>query len=298
VNTAASTIKVNHRDIVSPPFRSSQRFVREQFLEVRLDLLNGSVGIIGHGLGLAQADAGALALALPEVDFGEPKPDAAPTRSRASAVTRASTKWPATPRRPIRLGWRATLWRGRRKKMSLLTQIGSISALASAIFLVWDRFMAGQPLVWPARKPEFRAESIRFLRCMNVSKWDILIKKIKVIPNVLSVARDDSAEGITDAHYLNLPFQTLIPAGETIDFPLGIRRGDDDSSPFLIIVSWRSARSTGLPKVPVFVSHPCGRYARSTKQSCRDRGAWRNEWRIQSDKLGRCLTLLMQEVPI
>ena len=129
--------------------------------------------------------------------------------------------------------------------------------------------MAGQPTVWTARKPEFQAEPIRFLRCMNVSKWDIVIKKIKVIPNVLSIARDDSLEGITDAHYLNLPFQALIPAGETMDFPLGIRSGEDDSSkaqptkaqstiekwgsPCLIIVSWRSARSILLPKVPVVV---------------------------------------------
>jgi Mn2+/Fe2+ NRAMP family transporter len=44
-------INVSHRDIVSPPFCSSQRFVREQFLEVSLDLVNGSLGIIGYGLG-------------------------------------------------------------------------------------------------------------------------------------------------------------------------------------------------------------------------------------------------------
>jgi hypothetical protein len=136
--------------------------------------------------------------------------------------------------------------------MSLLTEVGAVVGLVSGIFLVVDRFMAGQPAVWPARKPGL-APPIRFLRCMNVSKWDILIKKIKVVPNVLSVARNDSAEAITDAHYLNLPFEALIPAGETMDFPLGIRGGDDGSSPFLIIVSWRSARSTGLPKVPVFV---------------------------------------------
>jgi hypothetical protein len=137
--------------------------------------------------------------------------------------------------------------------MSLITEVGAVAGLVSLIFLVWDRLMAGQPLVWPARKPEFRAGPIRFLRCMNVSEWDILIKKIKVIPNVLSIAPDDSAEAITDAHYLNLPFEALIPAGETMDFPLGIRDGDDGSRPFLIIVSWRSVRSTGLPKVPVFV---------------------------------------------
>jgi hypothetical protein len=28
-----------------------------------------------------------------------------------------------------------------------------------AIFLVWDRFIVGQPLVWPARKPEFAPRS-------------------------------------------------------------------------------------------------------------------------------------------
>jgi hypothetical protein len=136
--------------------------------------------------------------------------------------------------------------------MGLLTEVGAVVGLVSGIFLVVDRFMAGQPIVWPARKPEF-APPIRFLRCMNVSKWDIFIKKIKVIPNVLFVARDDSPEAIADSHYLNLPFETLIPAGETVDFPLGIRGGDDRSSWFLIIVSWRSARSTGLPKVPVLV---------------------------------------------
>jgi hypothetical protein len=136
--------------------------------------------------------------------------------------------------------------------MSLLTEVGAVVGLVSGIFLVVDRFMAGQPIVWPARKPEF-APPIRFLRCMNVSKWDILIKKIKVIPNVLSVAPDDSDEAIANAHYLNLPFEALIPAGETKDFPLAIRDGDDRLCPFLIIVSWRSARSTGLPKVPVFV---------------------------------------------
>jgi hypothetical protein len=136
--------------------------------------------------------------------------------------------------------------------MRLLTQVGAVAGLVSLVFLVWDRLMAGQPLVWPARKKEF-APPIRYLRCMNVSKWDILITKIKVIPNVLSIARDESGEAIAEAHFLNLPFQAVIPAGETVDFSLGIRGGEDSSSPFLIIVSWRSARSTSVPKMPVFV---------------------------------------------
>jgi hypothetical protein len=135
---------------------------------------------------------------------------------------------------------------------NLLTEVGSVVGLASGIFLVWDRFMAGQPLVWPARRPK-HAAPIRYLRCVNVSKWDILIKKITVIPNVLSVASDDSAEAILDADH-GISFRALIAAGATRDFPLGIRGGDDSpGARCVIIVSWRSARSTGLFKVPVIV---------------------------------------------
>jgi len=138
--------------------------------------------------------------------------------------------------------------------VSLLTQVGSVAGLASAIFLVWDRFMAGQPIVWPARKPK-SAPPIRFLRCMNASKWDIIIRKIKVIPNVLSIACDDSAEAIYDAER-NVGFEPfLLPAGATYDFPLGVRDENDGSKvrPFVLIVSWRSTRSTCLPKVAVFM---------------------------------------------
>ena len=138
--------------------------------------------------------------------------------------------------------------------MSLLTQVGSVAGLASAIFLVWDRFMAGQPIVWPARKP-LHAAPIRYLRCMNASKWDIIIRKIKVFPNVLYIARNNSPEAIYDAER-NVGFEPfLLPAGATYDFPLSIRGSDDGSQmrPFVLIISWRSARSTCLPKVAVFM---------------------------------------------
>jgi hypothetical protein len=138
--------------------------------------------------------------------------------------------------------------------VSLLTQVGSVAGLASAIFLVWDRFIAGQPIVWPARKPK-TTQSIRFLRCMNASKWDIIIRKIKVFPKVLDIARDDSADAIYDASE-GVPFEPfLLPAGATYDFPLAIRDGGDGSQmrPFVLIVSWRSTRSTCLPKVAVFM---------------------------------------------
>src|SRR5262245_57353893 len=42
---------------------------------------------------------------------GLPKPDARKSRLPRSAVTRASTKWPATPRRRIRRGSPAMRWR-------------------------------------------------------------------------------------------------------------------------------------------------------------------------------------------
>src|SRR5262245_53127910 len=147
--------------------------------------------------------------------------------------------------------------------MDLLTKIGSISGLVSLIFLVWDRFMTGQPLVWPARRPLF--DALHILRCMNVSKWDILITSIKLIDyeNIVKklkrsaiIARYDSIDGVADAADHDASLQALLPAGETREFPMGTRGGDSPSEQwFLIIVSWRSARSTGLPKLPVFVRY-------------------------------------------
>jgi hypothetical protein len=117
----------------------------------------------------------------------------------------------------------------------------------------WHRFLAARPVVSIA----VDSKSHRYLRCENVTKCDIMIKRIRTIPKTIFVAGDHSLIAFTDG-LLGVPFTALIPPDATYDFPLIVRRGDllDDNAPrsrFMIIVSWRSTRSTWLPRWPVFI---------------------------------------------
>ena len=117
----------------------------------------------------------------------------------------------------------------------------------------WDRFLAARPVVSIA----VESKSHRFLRCKNVTKCDIMIKRIRSIPKTVVVARDPSLIAITDG-LIGIPFTALMPPDATYDFPLIVRRGEllDDNAPrsrFMIIVSWRSARSIWMPRWPVFI---------------------------------------------
>jgi hypothetical protein len=125
--------------------------------------------------------------------------------------------------------------------------------LLSSIFLVWDRFLAARPVVSIA----VESKSHRYLRCKNATKYDIMIKRIRTIPKTVFVAREYSIIAITDG-LIGVPFTALIPPDAAYDFPLIVRRGEllDDNAPrsrFMIIVSWRSSRSTWLPRWPVFI---------------------------------------------
>jgi len=127
------------------------------------------------------------------------------------------------------------------------------TGLLSDIFLVWHRFLAARPVVSIA----VESKSHRYLRCKNVTKCDIMIKRIRTIPKTVFVAHDYSLIAITD-NLIGVPFTALIPPDATYDFPLIVRRGEllDDNAPrsrFIIIVSWRSTRSTWLPRWPVFI---------------------------------------------
>jgi len=117
----------------------------------------------------------------------------------------------------------------------------------------WDRFLAARPVVSIA----VDSKSHRYLRCKNVTKCDIMIKRIRTIPKTVFVAGDHSLIAITDG-LIGVPFTALIPPDGTYDFPLIVRRDEllDDNAPrsrFMIIVSWRSTRSAWLPRWPAFI---------------------------------------------
>src|SRR5262245_45335174 len=125
--------------------------------------------------------------------------------------------------------------------------------LLSDIFLVCDRLLAARPVVSIA----VESKSDCYLRCKNVTECDILIKRIRTIPKTVVVAHDHSLIAVTDG-LIGVPFTALIPSNATYDFPLSVRYGEllDDNarrSRFMIIVSWRSTRSTWLLRWPVFI---------------------------------------------
>jgi hypothetical protein len=125
--------------------------------------------------------------------------------------------------------------------------------LLSDILLLWNRFLAARLVVSIA----VESKSYRYLRCKNVTKCDIMIKRIRTIPKTVFVARDHSLIAITDG-LIGIPFTALIPPNATHDFPLIVKRGEplDDNAPrsrFMIIISWCSTRSTWLPRWPVFI---------------------------------------------
>jgi hypothetical protein len=118
----------------------------------------------------------------------------------------------------------------------------------SDIFLVWDRFLAARPVVSIAVESKSHK---------NVTKCDIMIKRIRTIPKTIFVAGDHTLIAIADG-LIGVPFTALIPPDATYDFPLIVRRDEllDDNAPrsrFMIIVSWRSTRSAWLPRWPAFI---------------------------------------------
>src|SRR5262249_12904275 len=120
--------------------------------------------------------------------------------------------------------------------------------LLSDIFLVWQRFLAARPVASIA----VESKSDCYLRCKNATKSDIIIERIRTIPKTVFVSRDYSLIAITDG-LIGVPFTALMPPDATYDFPLIVRRGQllDDNAPrsrFMIIVSWRSARSIWMPR--------------------------------------------------
>ena len=136
-----------------------------------------------------------------------------------------------------------------RRRQEKLPHMG----LLSDIFPVWDRFLAGRPVV----SIVVESKSHRYLRCKNVAKCDIMIKRIRTIPKTVFVARDYSLIAVTDG-LTGVPFTALIPPDTTYDFPVFVKRGEllDDNAPrsrFMIIISWCSSRSTWLPRWPVFI---------------------------------------------
>jgi hypothetical protein len=75
-----------------------------------------------------------------------------------------------------------------------LVQIGSMAGLFTFVFTVFDRLLAGRPIISLSRSEYGK----RNVRCSNPSKSEILIRSIGTFPRHAHVARDDSTKGISE----------------------------------------------------------------------------------------------------
>jgi hypothetical protein len=132
-----------------------------------------------------------------------------------------------------------------------LVQIGSMAGLFTFASIVFDRLLAGRPII-SVSPSEYGKRNVR---CSNPSTSEILIKSISTFPRHARIAEDDSTRGIIKAA-LKGSFQAVCPPGSDKDFPLVFLDGqliDSESNmlaPFIIIVCWRKTRSVWLPQAP------------------------------------------------
>jgi hypothetical protein len=136
---------------------------------------------------------------------------------------------------------------------SWLIQIGSLTGLVTFCYTIWDRLLAGRPLV-SIRLSEYHREVF----CRNLSHHDVVVTKIECIPDFVMVAANDSIRGVVAAAAGN-GFAAVLKPEEDRGFPIIFRKGelvDRESTthaPFVIIVSWRRTRSTWLPQMPAVI---------------------------------------------
>lgn len=135
----------------------------------------------------------------------------------------------------------------------MYTEIGAIVGFITGVFTVIDRFLVGRPLT-TIQKTDYK---MRDLKCMNSSKEDIMLTRIRVLSKHVRVAAGDSP-GTMAMALLKMPVRgVIVPAGGgQAQFPIVVVDGalmDDDArdvAPFAIIVSWRKTSAMWLPQPP------------------------------------------------
>jgi hypothetical protein len=128
--------------------------------------------------------------------------------------------------------------------------IGSLSGLISIAILVFDRLVKNRPHMWVSIDRFGAGDGHAQLTVYNRSSAPIWIRRIKIRPALMRVARDSSIHGIAGS-VLDDPYQVMLPPEQPRDFPLLAKRGEAPSQKRCWIwVFWRSTRYPGLPQVP------------------------------------------------
>jgi hypothetical protein len=125
--------------------------------------------------------------------------------------------------------------------------IGSLLGIATASFIVYDRFIRSRLIVaLHVKKPELRSENEVYLRIRNTVPEDIVVDAITIQPPFLTLAYDDDVQSMTNA--LIGSFNRIVVGPHDERLLLIVIRDRKDvskSAPVAISVAWRATRRPG-----------------------------------------------------
>jgi hypothetical protein len=132
--------------------------------------------------------------------------------------------------------------------------IGAYVGLATGLFVLFDRFVAGRPIASISIRGQ-ADNAFSFLRLCNIGRRDIAVLKVSVRPPIYGVARNDSARAVAAAE-IGTSLTCLLKPGEEREFPLiaidSAAQADAAASRMVVIsLSWRKTSATWLWQMPV-----------------------------------------------
>jgi len=135
---------------------------------------------------------------------------------------------------------------------------GGIAGLATAAFMVWDRWARGRPLAWVTATKRFAGNPEDYICIKNPGFSDVFIRGVRVYPKrIYGVAKDNSTKAIASSFYADV--NVLLPPGEEqylpiIEFPKDLDKPLDTSRRWVcFLIFWRKTSSTWLPQFPILV---------------------------------------------
>ena len=85
-----------------------------------------------------------------------------------------------------------------------LTEIGALVGFITGVFTVWDRFAVGRPMIL-IEKTNYK---MRDLKCVNLSKEDVVLTRIRVLSKHVLVSAGESPQQMAEG-LLRTPLSSL-----------------------------------------------------------------------------------------
>jgi hypothetical protein len=135
-----------------------------------------------------------------------------------------------------------------------LSEIGGYAGLVALVLAIFDRLVLGRPRC-DLRRSKTGNKGSRDLSCINLSKYEVVVWRVRTYPKWVQVWSDDSERAAAKGVH----FYAIVEPQALRNFPLVLSKGEllnsDNSAwaPFIVWVSWRKMRSTWLPQFPVII---------------------------------------------